>query len=68
MTQKEFDDRMNELFMTDEEMREQAIGVLVGLLREMPFTVDYVVKRKPSGIKVTIEMTREMEAAMRSGM
>ena len=52
--------------MTDEKRREHAIGVLVGLFKEMPFTVDYVVKRKPSGIKVTIEMTREeMEATMR---
>ena len=45
--------------MTDEEKKEQVIAGIADLLRTMPFTVEYKVKKRPSGIKVICEMTKE---------
>ena len=45
--------------MTAEERREQAIQSLVRLLRTTPFKTEFVVKKKPTGIKIIIEMTHE---------
>lgn len=45
--------------MTDEEKREQVIEGIANLLRTMPFSLEYKVKKKPAGIKVICEMTKE---------
>ena len=42
-----------------EEKREQTIQGLVNLLRISQFGVDFKVKKKPAGIKITIEVTQE---------
>ena len=42
-----------------EEKREQTIQGLVSLLRTSPFQVEFKVKKKPAGIKITIEVTQE---------
>ena len=44
---------------TTEEIREQAIQGLAGMLRTSPFQVEFKVKKKPAGIKVIIEVTQE---------
>ena len=43
----------------EEEKREEVIQNLVGLLRKVPFTVEFKVKKKPTGIKVIYEVTQE---------
>lgn len=45
--------------MTTEENREQAIQSLADMLRTHPFEVEFKIKKKPAGIKVIIEVTRE---------
>ena len=45
--------------MANEERREQTIQGLADLLRKSRFSVEYNVKKKPQGIKVIIEVTRE---------
>lgn len=46
--------------MTHTEMlREQAILNLTDLLRTTPFTVEFRVRRKPAGIKIIAEVTRD---------
>jgi len=45
--------------MTTEEKTEQAIQGIAGMLRILPFQVEYKVKKKPAGIKVIIEVTQE---------
>lgn len=50
--------------MIAEEQREQAIQSLADILRVHPFKVEYQVKKKPQGIKVIIEVTREYMDAM----
>lgn len=42
-----------------EEKREQTIQGLVNLLRISQFDVEFKVKKKPAGIKITIEVTQE---------
>lgn len=50
--------------MADEEKREQVIQGLTGLLHTMPFQVEYKVKKKPQGMKITIEVTQEQMDAL----
>lgn len=50
--------------MTPEEQREKMIQNLVGLLRERPFTFEFKVKKKPTGIKVIYEVTQEQMKAI----
>ena len=50
--------------MTPEEAREQAVESLANLLRTMPFTVEFKVKKKPQGVKVIYEVTQEQMNAM----
>lgn len=45
--------------MKEEEAREQAIQGIVELLKSNPFSVEFKVKKKPAGIKVIYEVTRE---------
>lgn len=50
--------------MTPEEQREQTIQSLVEVLRRMPFSVEFKVKKKPQGIKIIYEVTQEYMDAM----
>lgn len=45
--------------MIQEEMREQAIQQVAGLLRTNPFSMEFKVVKKPKGIKVIYEVTQE---------
>ena len=45
--------------MTTEEKREQTIQGLADMMRTSPFQVEFKVKKKPAGIKVIIEVTKE---------
>ena len=45
--------------MTPEEQREQAIQSLVNILRTVPFSVEFKVKKKPAGITIIYEVTQE---------
>ena len=45
--------------MTQEEKREQVIQDLADMMRRMPFQTEFKVKKKHTGIKVTIEVTQE---------
>ena len=45
--------------MTEEEKREKMILSLAEAMRVTPFSVEFKVKKKPSGIKVVIEVTQE---------
>lgn len=46
--------------MSQEEMqREQAILMVANLMRTNPFQVDFVVKKKPAGIRIVYEVTQE---------
>ena len=45
--------------MTQEQQREQTIQSLVNILRTHPFSVEFVVKKKPAGIKIIFEATQE---------
>ena len=45
--------------MTTEEKREQTIQGIADMLRATQFQVELVVKKKPAGIKVIIEVTQE---------
>ena len=42
-----------------EEKREQTIQSLANMLRTTSFQVEFKVKKKPAGIKITIEVTQE---------
>lgn len=51
--------------MTLEEKRDAAVQSLIGLLKNNPFTMEYKVVKKPKGIKIIFEVTREeMDALM----
>ena len=51
--------------MTLEEKRDAAVQSLIGLLKSNPVTVEYKVVKKPKGIKIIFEVTREeMDALM----
>lgn len=45
--------------MTNEEQREQSIQSLADLLRTVPFSVEFKVKKKPAGITIIYEVTQE---------
>lgn len=45
--------------MKEEETCEQVIQGIVELLKSNPFSVEFKVKKKPAGIKVIYEVTRE---------
>ena len=48
--------------MTQKEQEEQREKVILGItemLRQLPFTFEYKVKKKPAGIKVICEVTQE---------
>lgn len=45
--------------MTKEEQREQAVQNIADMMRTSPFSVEFRVKKKPTGIKVIIEVTDE---------
>lgn len=45
--------------MTKEEQREQAVQNIADMMRKSPFSVEFRVKKKPTGIKVIIEVTDE---------
>ena len=45
--------------MTTEGKREQTIQGLADMLRTSPFQVEFKVKKKPTGIKVIIEVTQD---------
>lgn len=45
--------------MTKEEKKEQVIQSLADMLRTAPFQLEIKVKKKPVGIKIIIEVTRE---------
>ena len=45
--------------MTNEEQREQVIQSLANILRTMPFSVEFKVVKKPKGIKIIHEVTKE---------
>lgn len=47
------------LTMTQEEKKEQTIQCLSDMLRTTTFSVEFKVKKKPQGIKVIIDVTRE---------
>ena len=43
----------------EEQQKEQVIQNIVDLLRQVPFTFEFKVKRKPAGVKVIWEVTQE---------
>ena len=45
--------------MTQEEQREQVIQSLANMMRTTAFTSEFKVVKKPKGIKVIIEVTKE---------
>lgn len=45
--------------MTLEELREQQIANIAGMLRQLPFTFEMKVVKKPTGIKIIYEVTQE---------
>ena len=45
--------------MTQEEQRERVIQDIADMLRRNPFTCEFKVKKKPTGIKVIYEVTQE---------
>lgn len=47
-----------------EEQREQVIQSLAEMLRSNPFTFEFKVVKKPKGIKIIYEVTREQMDAM----
>lgn len=51
--------------MTVEEQREMNILAIADMLRITPYQVEFKVKKKPSGVKIIIEVTQEqMDAAI----
>ena len=51
--------------MTLEEKRDAAVQSLMELLKNNPVTMEYKVVKKPKGIKIIFEVTREeMDALM----
>ena len=45
--------------MDQEEKREQVVRNITDMLRHNPFTFEFKVKKKPQGIKVIYEVTKE---------
>lgn len=50
--------------MTEKEKREQMIQGLNGLLRVAPFELEYRVRKKPKGVHVIIDVTKEQMEAL----
>lgn len=50
--------------MTQEKQRDEAIRKLVNVLRVTPFTMEFKVKKKPFGVRITYEVTQEEMDAM----
>ena len=51
--------------MTVEEQREMNILAIADMLRITPYQVEFKVKKKPSGVKIIVEVTQEqMDAAI----
>lgn len=51
--------------MTVEEQREMNILAIADMLRITPYKVEFKVKKKPTGVKIIIEVTQEqMDAAI----
>lgn len=45
--------------MDQEEKREQVVQNITDMLRHNPFTFEFKVKKKPQGVKVIYEVTKE---------
>jgi len=45
--------------MTTEEKKEQVVQMVANHMRNLPFTVELHVKKRPKGIKIIYEMTQE---------
>ena len=45
--------------MTKEQEKDLAIQGIVELLRDNPFKIEFVAKKKPKGVRVIVEMTQE---------
>ncbi len=43
----------------EEEAKEQIISTLSGMLRKVPFTFKFEVKKKPTGIHIVCDVTQE---------
>lgn len=55
--------------MKQDERREEIILGIEKMLRHLPFTFEYKVKKKPAGIKVICEVTQEqMEKMLRDNL
>ena len=50
--------------VSQEEQREQVIQNITGMLRRNPFTFEFKVVKKPKGIKVIYEVTKEELSAV----
>lgn len=48
--------------------REMAISMIADLLREVPFTIEHKVVKKPKGVKVIVEITQEEMDEFMSGV
>ena len=49
----------NQESMDQEEKREQVVQNITDMLRHNPFTFEFKVKKKPQGVKVIYEVTKE---------
>lgn len=45
--------------MNEEEKREQMIGAIADILRTTSFSLEYQVKKKPTGVKIIVEVSQE---------
>lgn len=55
--------------MTEAELREKNILAIADMLRITDYKVEFKVKKKPAGVKVVIEVTREqLEEAIKKMM
>lgn len=49
----------NSTDMVVDDVREQKIKGIAEMLRLMPFSIEYVVRKKPKGVKVIVELTQQ---------
>lgn len=52
--------------MTVEEQREMNILAIADMLRITPYQVEFKVKKKPTGVKIIIEVTQEQMDVLQS--
>lgn len=52
--------------MNEQEKREEVIQAIAEMLRNVGFTFEYVVKKKPAGIKIIYEVTQAQMDSLRS--